>query len=307
MIISKKRLKERVVIFGANGFLGSVITKKLHNSCFDVLPLVRPGANISRLRGLENLEILEVEPEEWPQVIPKYGPSSIICAQWNGVIRQERNNFQLQNSNIESILNIANSAKESKVESFVCFGSQAEVKETVESIKEEFYDSGESAYGVAKSKLHFNLASLFNDSNCRFIWARIFSVYGPSDFSDSLLMQLFRSQMIKSELAISNPSKFWSYLYEDDFALAIEEILKHSNISGTVNVGSPDFNEIRQIVAKWSGFSLEDHNVYQSNEVNLGFFPQLEKLRSIGWSPSVSLDEGIQRTQKALSDRVNPK
>jgi len=307
VINSKERLRESVVVFGANGFLGSVITKKLHNSGFDVLPVVRPGANKSRLGGLENLKVLDVEPNEWPQVISKHTPSAIICAQWNGVVKQERNNFELQNTNIEPILNIANSAKESKVESFVCFGSQAEVKESTESINEEFYDSGESAYGVAKSKLHSNLTSLFDGSDCRFIWARVFSIYGPSDFSDSLFMQLFESQMTRSELVISNPSKFWSYLYEDDFASAIEEILKHSNITNTVNVGNPVFNEIREIVSIWQGFSSSDHSIYQPNQANLGFFPQLEKLRLIGWSPSISLDEGIRKTQKAFSDRVNSK
>jgi dTDP-D-glucose 4,6-dehydratase len=49
--------------------------------------------------------------------------------------------------------------------------------------------------------------------------------------------------MAQNELDISNPSKFWSYLYEDDFASAIEEILKNSNIANTVNVGSPIFSK----------------------------------------------------------------
>jgi nucleoside-diphosphate-sugar epimerase len=299
--------EESILVFGGNGFLGSVITKKLHESGFKVLPVLRPGANKSRLSGLEGLKVLEVKPESWPQLIAKNTPNTIICAQWNGISKQERNNLELQNGNIEPILKLAKSAKESKVGSFLCFGSQAEAKESIEGIKEEFYASGESAYGVTKSKLHSNLITHFESSACRFIWARVFSVYGPSDFSDSLLLRLFESQMTQKNLAITNPSKFWSYLYEDDFASAIQEIILNPNIASTVNVASPVFSEIREIVAMWHGETLTDHRAYQPSQTNIGFFPQLEKLRSIGWSPSTSLEEGIRRTRIAFSDRVNSK
>jgi nucleoside-diphosphate-sugar epimerase len=236
-----------------------------------------------------------------------YSPSAIVCAQWNGVLKQDRGNVELQESNIHPILNIALAAKDSGTESFICFGSQAEAKESFETIKEEFYDSGESAYGIIKAKLHAQLVSLFEDSDCRFIWTRIFSVYGPSDFSDSLLMQLFESQASGNELVISNPSKLWSYLYEDDFALAIEQILNNPTVASTVNIGSPIFNEIREIVAMWYENSIADLANDHTSSTNVGFFPDVTKLKTLGWSPSISLEEGIKRTRKAFSDRVNPK
>jgi UDP-glucose 4-epimerase len=299
--------EKSAIVFGANGFLGSVTTKKLHNSGIDVLAVIRPRANKSRLIELENLNVLEVESSKWPLIVTKYSPSAIICAQWNGVLKQDRGNVELQKSNIEPIRNIAVAAKDSRAESFICFGSQAEAKESTETIEEKFYDSGESAYGSNKAELHKQLVSLFEDSDSRFIWARVFSVYGPSDFSDSLLMQLFKSQASGNKLAISNPSKLWSYLYEDDFALAIEQILKNPTVASTINIGSPIFSEIREIVAMWYGNSQADFADDHTSATNVGFFPDVTKLKTIGWNPSISLEEGIKRTRKAFSDRVNPK
>jgi nucleoside-diphosphate-sugar epimerase len=204
-------------------------------------------------------------------------------------------------------LNIAAAAKDSRTESFICFGSQAEAKESTEPITEEFYDSGESAYGNTKTKLHKHLASLFEDSDCRFIWARVFSVYGPSDFSDSLLMRLFKSQSSSDKLEILNPSKFWSFLYEDDFASAIEQILQNPTIKNTINIGSPKFYEIREIVAIWKGSIAADLVDSEASSTNLGFFPDLTKLKAIGWSPTIALEEGIERTRKAFSERVETK
>jgi UDP-glucose 4-epimerase len=302
-VLSKSQ-QVSVIIFGANGFLGSLITRKLHGSGFVVLPVIRPGANKSRLDELVDLKVLEVETTEWQKMIPKYNPNAIICAQWSGVSKKDRNSFEIQDKNIEPIMNLAIAAKESNVSTFICFGSQAEVKESTESIEEVFYNSATYAYGVVKSKLHSQLKSLFEGSNSRFVWARVFSVYGPSDFSDSLLVKLFESEISGTEFTISNPSKFWSYLYEDDFASAMKQILENIKISGCVNVGNPIFNQIRDIVAIWDeSLTYEPHH-FEFNQANSGLFPRMGKLSSIGWKPSVSLSEGVQRTRTAFRKQI---
>jgi len=299
--------KESVIIFGANGFLGSVVTRKLHESGFKVHAVIRPEANSSRLSSLKDLNISKIKPESWPQLVVSNAPDTVICAQWEGVSKLDRENLDLQKTNLEPILNIASTTKESGVGNFICFGSQAEVRESLETIKEEFYDSGESAYGRIKAKLHTELTSFFKGSDCRFIWARVFSVYGPSDYSDSILNQLSDSEASGNELVISNPSKFWSYLYEDDFASAVEQILKNQTVASTVNIGSPILHEIREIVAIWHGNSLANLAGDHTSTTKVGFFPEVAKLGTVGWSPSTSLEEGIRRTRKAFSDRINSK
>jgi nucleoside-diphosphate-sugar epimerase len=269
--------------------------------------VIRPGAKKWRLSGLENLKVLEIESTEWPQLISDYLPDAVICAQWSGVMKQDRENLEIQDVNIESILDLATSAKKSNTYTFLCFGSQAEAEESSDFINEAFYDSGTSAYGKVKAKLHSQLASLFARSECRFVWARVFSVYGPSDFSDSLLVRLFESELEGNKLVISNPSKFWSYLYEDDFASAVEQILKNPDISGPVNVGNPVLYQIKEIVETWQGSSSGDRIGFESSQTNLGFFPKTGKLEDIGWKPSISLEEGIQRTRIALTERINSK
>ncbi len=304
MNVLSKSQQVSVIIFGANGFLGSLITRKLYSSGFEVLPIIRPGANKSRLDDLVNLKVLEVETTEWQKMIAKCNPNAIICAQWSGVLKKDRNSFEIQNKNIELIMNLAVAAKKWNVSTFICLGSQAEVKESTETVEEVFYNSATYAYGVVKSKLHSQLKSLFEGSNSRFVWARVFSVYGPSDFSDSLLVKLFESEISGSKFTISNPSKFWSYLYEDDFASAMEQILKNISISGCVNVGNPIFNQIREIVAIWDkSLTYEPHH-FEWKQANSGLFPRMGKLSSIGWKPSVSLSEGVQRTRTALRKHI---
>jgi GDP-L-fucose synthase len=120
-------------------------------------------------------------------------------------------------------------------------------------------------------------------------------------------MRLFKSQSSSDKLEILNPSKFWSFLYEDDFASAIEQILQNPTIKNTINIGSPKFYEIREIVAIWKGSIAADLVDSEASSTNLGFFPDLTKLKAIGWSPTIALEEGIERTRKAFSERVETK
>lgn len=305
MNFSSRNSDELVIIYGANGFLGSVITKRLHKSGIPVLAVIRPTSDNSRIEGLKNIEIVQEESFNWPQLIEKYKPGAVICAQWRGVSKSHREDIELQESNIQLFIDLANASLASSIQTFICFGSQAESKKLIQKIPEETCNSGTTAYGRVKARLLFNLESIFNESQCRFVWARVFSVYGPSDNSNSLLMQLHESETQGINLKIENPNTLWSFLFEDDFAAAVERILQCTDIEGVINIGNPLLVEIQSIVNIWNEAPLKACMQIEMGEANEGFFPELKKLQSIGWTSAVSLEEGIQRTREAYRRRMN--
>jgi len=302
---SSRNPHELVIVYGANGFLGSVITKKLHKSGIAVLAVVRPTSDRSRIEGLKNLEVIEEESFNWPQLIEKYKPGAVICAQWRGVSKRDREDLEMQRSNVQPFADLAHAALTSSVQTFICFGSQAESQKSIQKIAEEIYNSGTTAYGRVKAQLYSNLDSIFNESKCRFVWARVFSVYGPSDTSDSLLMQLHESESKRIKLKIENPNTLWSFLYEDDFAAAVERILQSTDIKGITNIGNPLLVEIQSIVNTWFKAPLKPSVGLENDNASEGFFPELRKLKSIGWTSGVSLEEGVQRTREAYRRRFN--
>lgn len=305
MNFSSRNPDELVIVYGANGFLGSVITKKLHKSGIAVLAVIRPTSDKSRIEVLKNLKVIEEESFNWPQLIEKYKPGAVICAQWRGVSKSDREDLEIQKSNIQPFIDLANAALDSSVQTFICFGSQAESQKSIQNIAEEMCVSGTTAYGRVKAQLHSYLDSIFNEAKCRFVWARVFSVYGPSDTSDSLLMQLHESESKRIKLKIENPNTLWSFLYEDDFAAAVERILQSTDIKGITNIGNPLLVEIQSIVNTWFKAPLKPSIRLENDNASEGFFPELRKLKSIGWTSGVSLEEGIQRTREAYRRRFN--
>lgn len=305
MNFSSGNPQELVIVYGANGFLGSVITKKLLKSGAKVLAVIRPTSDKLRIDGLKNLKVVEEESFNWPQLIEKYKPGAVICAQWRGVSKSDREDLEMQKSNIQPYVDLASAALTSSVQTFICFGSQAESQKSNQIIAEEICSSGTTAYGRVKAQLYSNLDSIFKESKCRFVWARVFSVYGPSDTSDSLLMQLHESESQGIELKIENPNTLWSFLYEEDFAAAVERILQSTDIEGIANIGNSLLVEIQTIVNTWFGSPPIPAIRLESDIAGEGFFPELRKLKSIGWTSGVSLEEGIRLTREAYRGRFN--
>jgi len=290
---------DKTLVFGANGFLGSAITNTLSVSGRNVTAVIRPDASRQQLLENSKLRIIGMSPHLWPKLLADLKPTHVICAQWSGVQKNLRGDINVQESNLASIIELAKVAKSLSINTFIGLGSQAESIESTSLITEEISRSGTSPYGKAKSKLCSELLSIFEDSYTRFIWARVFSVYGPSDKSDSILMELYKSELEGDELNVDNPKTLWSFLYEDDFADAVKRILESTNVSGVVNIANPQLVEIQRIVDTWLGSSHNSSEGYENDKVEEGFFPIVGKLKSIGWAPEVSLEEGIQRTRKA--------
>ena len=304
---SNNSTKGLVLLFGANGFLGSSICEKLVDSDISVIAVMRPGSDNSRLNSIKNIKVIESEISKWPDLIAHLSPETVVCAQWNGVAMELRENEELQISNIQPIVNLAISARNNSVKTFVTFGSQAESTLSSGYIFEERLSSSESVYGSVKRQLLEELLGIFKNSSTRFLWARVFSVYGPRENANSILWQLFLAEKQQTQVDLRNPSMFWSYLYIDDFANAIEKIIVEKKVSGIINIGSPNFYEISDIVAIWHGESSSEINNFVISESNIGYFPVLEKLISIGWKPFTSLAVGLKKTRIDFEERFTSK
>jgi UDP-glucose 4-epimerase len=294
----------KTLVFGANGFLGSVICKKLSLTGHSVVGVVRKG--VSRKDSFENpgFEIIETSPELWPDLIRSFKPNHVVCAQWSGVQKNLRGDFELQRSNLRPIIDLAEVANSLSIKSFIAIGSQAESQPSSEFIMEKMYTTGNTAYGKAKIELLGELETVFVDSKCRFVWARVFSVYGPSDKSDSILMQLCNSELLGSQLSVKNPNVLWSFLYEDDFASAVKRILEETSVSGVINVAEPRLVKVQHIVDTWHQFPNSSPDECLDDNAHDGFFPVVGKLKSIGWKPEVSLEDGINSTREAYRRRL---
>jgi nucleoside-diphosphate-sugar epimerase len=292
------------LVYGASGFLGSALANELAQNS-KVVAVVRKTSDTWRLVQSDNLKVVKAHESEWPDLISKLKPKIIICAQWAGVEKKERNNSRIQDENVAAIMKIAKVAVQEKCEKFIAFGSQAETSESEELIPETFLRDSSSVYGQAKSRLAISLYALFLHTQTEFIWARVFSIYGPLETRDGLIPSLLKSMSDTKSFTIREPSKSWSFLFIDDFVRAIQVLIESGVSYPVVNIGNSKLTTIFEICKTIDNESQFLGDLDSQNRK--GFFPSVERLQELGWNPQVELSQGCAISIVGIRQRLSAK
>jgi|688.fasta_scaffold268793_1 nucleoside-diphosphate-sugar epimerase len=294
-----------IIIFGGSGFLGSAISRHLQELKLDFRVVVRPQSNLLKLQGIPIEKILLIPPEFWNRTVFDLMPEAVICAFWEGVEANLRDSLEIQMANVEKINLLAKASIQSKVKSFMAFGSQAESESSDWPIVEQQLYNKDSAYSKAKSDLQIDLFEMFEACDTRFCWIRVFSVYGEGDSKNRLIPKIYKCATNDLIFKVHNAGLQWSYLHINDFVTAVSAIVSSSNLNGVVNIGNPKVSSIGEITdvtekellslfPHWSGVSTHDKTF------KLGKIPKTQKLFDIGWRPSISIEDGIRMTVEGL-------
>ena len=286
---------EKAVITGATGFLGFALLRELVRNDVYVHALCRKGSNrIRRLNGLPNVEVSEVDLDYPGHAFKISGSDVFFHLAWEG----GRNDFDGQYKNVERSLNCLRLASELGCKRFVCTGSQAEYGDTAGLITEETSLKPATAYGACKAAAYYLTADLAKRLNMEHTWARVFSVYGPSDNPNTLVMTLIRGLLTSGKARLNTDGEhIWNYLYEEDAARALRMLGRCGSTNTVYNVASRDNKPLREFVeiikAAVSPNSAVSYGTERS-PVNLNVSPA-KLIDSIGEYESVGFVENIKK------------
>lgn len=290
-----------ILITGGSGFLGSWIIRELNNEGIPAVALVRPNSDCWRLGGLTNVEIVREAPQEWPETIARMKPRVVISSDWEGVNSANRTDRQMQFGNVSRICGLAEAAKKSGTEVFIAFGSQAEIGPHSHPVDEIEEDNPVSAYGEAKVQLRKELLTLFAHSDTRFVWGRIFSIYGPMDIGSGMLPTLIRTLKENKVFEATKGDQIWSYLYARDFAAAVLRMIEGSQYKTIVNIGNPEgvqVGEVIKTVARYMNrLELVHFGAVETDPTQSQYLvPVTTHLTEGMWKPQITIAAGIKST-----------
>jgi nucleoside-diphosphate-sugar epimerase len=166
-----------------------------------------------------------------------------------------------------------------------------------------------SPYAVSKAAADLYLQMMFNTFDLHGSIMRPANSYGRK-FDTSFVIEYLITQMLKGETVyIGAPDSIRDYMYVDDHVAAYLRAMKDEKADGEIfNVGTGvgvSNRELAELIAKKIGFDFK--------KIKLGSYPpgypfrplasdqpyivlDSTKIRkTLGWSPTVSLDEGIDR------------
>ena len=295
---------KKIWVAGHKGMVGSAIVRRLKKENCKILKVEKKELNL----------LDQKSTEEW---ICKNKPEIIIiaAAKVGGIKINMQNKAAFLYENLMIQNNIIYAASKLDIEKLVFLGSSCIYpKKTSQPILEEALMQGpleETNEGYAIAKIAgLKLCKFINEElNKKFISVMPSNIFGVNDNFDPENSHVLGALLRKIYLAKIRGSKkieIWGtgkprreFLYVDDLADAILFLLRNYNSSMPINVGTSKDISITELALKIS--KIMDYKIkinYNTTMPDGTYLKRLDtnKINKLGWTPKVSLEDGIKKT-----------
>ena len=310
----------KVIITGATGFIGKALCVEMASQGYEVIAVVRPHSqrNEQLLEVLKNadkdihakIHIEELELSELGQLAEKgYQADLFYHLAWNGSAGADRENFEMQYSNIAYTGEAIRVALACGCKKFVGAGSQAEygvvhgVAKEDETVPKPFM-----MYGAAKLAAYQMGQVLAKQLGISFVWPRIYSVYGVGENPGTLVNYVIDT-LQKGEVPQLSPCEnMWNFMYITDCVKTLRLLGECADTEGIYHVASSDtrllkefVKQIRDIVAPEMELAFGAKTSDPARTVWLE--PDVEKIETLRLDKETAFCEGIRKKDTLKNGR----
>jgi GDP-L-fucose synthase len=294
-------------VAGHRGLVGSAIWRRLEADGYTNL-VGRTSAEVDLRDRERTFELLR-------QVRPRY--VILAAARVGGILANDKYPAEFLSDNLRVQLNVMDAAQEVDVERLVFLGSSCIYpKLAPQPIKEEYLMTGpleptNDAYAIAKIAGILQVQSARKQYGRRWVSAMPTNLYGQGDnFSPTtshVLPALIRRYVEAKESGVATVTNWGSgspmreFLHVDDLARAIVFLLESYDSPEPINVGTGEDQSIREIaetVARVVGYDGAIEWDTSKPDGTPRKLLDVSRLKALGWSPTISLEDGLHDTVK---------
>jgi GDP-L-fucose synthase len=296
--------KKRIWVAGHGGMVGSALVRRLMNEDCEVLIPAGPRVDLRRQTEVETF-VATAKPDIIVMAAAKVG----------GILANSEFPADFLYDNLMIEANVTQAAHASGVERMLFLGSSCIYpKMAPQPIPEDALLTGpleptNEWYAIAKIA-GIRLAQAYRRQHGRdYISAMPTNLYGPGDNFDlrssHVLPALIRKAHEAKRLGSKNIAVWGTgsprreFLHVDDCADALVFLLKNYSEDEHINVGSGEdltILELTQMVCRVVGFDGEIVHDLSKPDGTPRKLMSGNKLRNLGWRPSISLEDGIAQT-----------
>lgn len=294
----------KVIVTGATSFIGINLINILLCSNSYIYAIIRPKSeNVNRLLVNKNIRVIEADLAEYEKLDQIINDKIDICYHlaWEGARKPYRDDELLQRNNYNASIDLMKCCKKWNVKVFLGAGSQAEYGKCIGKITEEYIPKPITEYGKAKLKACNDLMIMAKEYDIKFIWTRLFSVYGIFDYDGTLISSSIKKLLRNEELLLTECSQVWDFINVDDVAEIMYQLGIMNCSSGIYNIASGFSKPLKEFILDMKAISNSQSNLLfgaipYGIEGIVSFEPVVDKLKNtLNWTCKVSFEEGIQR------------
>lgn len=307
---------KKAVITGANGFVGSAMTRELLKHDYLIYALGRGGRS-DNLPKDPNVIFIHCELANMTSLkekIPTNGYDLFYHFAWVGSAGAARADTTLQLQNAQWTVDSLHVAKELNCKRFVCAGSIME-HETIAACFTQGNKPGMGyIYGGGKLSAHVMCMSVAAQLGIDLIWPEITNAYGVGEHSPRMVNTTIR-KIINGECPqFTAGTQNYDFVYIDDVARAFHLIGENGKPFHEYLIGSSTARPLREFLLEMKAAIAPDLDFIFGNIPFTGVNLPLEKFdctqteKDTGFRAEISFAEGTRRTMewlKSLEERDN--
>lgn len=307
----KSFFKERaILITGATGFIGSHLARRLLEEGAEVHVLLKKDSNQFRIQDiLGNLTVWYGDLRDYPSIclcIKNSRPQIIFhLAALRDVSRDLELIEPMIDINLKGTMNLLRGGLKEKVplERFINTGTSEEYGDGTAPFREDQREMPVSPYSASKVAVTYFCHMLYKTIGLPIVTLRPFIVYGPFQDTDMFIPSLIKHCLEGKDFPMTEGDQTREFTYIDDIIEAYLLAARSPEaVGGVINIGNGVEHRIRDVaekVVRMMGNPIrlligalpkrpgETKHLFCSNE---------NAKNLLGWSPKISLDEGLERT-----------
>ena len=276
----------KILVTGANGYLGQGIVKRLLDDGFSVVATDLSLQNVDKRAALISADLFE--PDD------PYGffgrPDVLLHLAWrNGFVHDADTHIgDLPNHCVFIKKMIEGGVKKVSV-----MGTMHEVGFYEGSINENTPCNPQSMYGIAKNALRNVTFLLGKNANIPVQWLRGYYMVGNTSFGNSIFSKIALAEKEGKKLfPFTSGLNQWDFIDYDDFCLRTAAAVEQDDINGIINICSGRPQKLSDRVEKYikdNGFKIK---------LDYGKFPDRPYDSKAVWGDSRKIEEILKKRGK---------
>jgi nucleoside-diphosphate-sugar epimerase len=299
---------EKVIITGADGFVGSYTVDCFLNNGVQVLAL-DIGEVPKRLKKSEGLIYTQCDITDRQAMldrIPSGEYDTFIHFAWAGSAGPARVDYNLQMQNALNAVECVKIAKELGCERFVCAGSIMEYEVEAAIHSQGSHPGMGYIYGMGKHVAHCMCKSVAVDIGIELVWPMITNAYGVGELSPRFVNTTIRKIINGEPLQFTAATQNYDFVYVTDVAKAFYLISKNGKPFCEYMIGSSTARPLKEFILEMqqalapNAVPLFGDIPFTGTNLPLSTFDTTATEQDCGFKAEVSFAEGTRMTMEWL-------
>lgn len=304
---------KRVIVTGANGFIGSALLHELTAHNVKVYAVIKDtNEKIDSIKSLPNVEIIYCEMDALDTLLNRIQlqPEVFYHLAWAGVNGSDRGDYFLQLQNVKWALDAVNVSKKLGCKRFVGAGTLAEFDVNAYSPLNGSEPNKVSCYGVAKIATHLMSKAECNAQGVEHLWAYLSNTYGIGNYTNNFINFAAKTMISGQPANFTSGEQLYDFVYISDIAQGLYCVGENGKANYAYYIGSTKPKKLKEFI------TLIRDEVDPTIALNLGavpfrgvqhpvsIFDCTQLIEDTGYMPRTSFEEGIRITVEWLKQKI---